>query len=174
MKALFAFLSLSFATCAFSQSGGPKSLQDEFLDGLVGSWTATGTSHGLSVPQAVQVEWVLNHQFIRIHQKTLENRPGWDIPYEALLFIGYDRAKERYVLHSLTVAGANGPRAIDGERQGNEIKFEANDGDRTVGLRLAWQAESKTWRCIWGSQTTGEKWETVTELVLVRAAPANE
>lgn len=173
MKALFALMSLLFATWGFAQGGGPKSLQDELLDGLVGKWVATGTSHGLSVPQTVQVDWVLNHQFIRIDQKTLENRPGWDIPYEALLFIGYDRAKERYVLHSLTVAGASGPRAIYGERQGNEIKFEANDGDRIVGLRMAWQPDSGTWRCIWGFQTAGGKWETVTELVLARTASTN-
>ena len=66
-----AFLALVFVACAswsFAQSGGPRPLEDDFLDRLVGRWVVTGTSHDLAVPQTAQVDWVLNHQFVRINQ----------------------------------------------------------------------------------------------------------
>lgn len=51
------FLALVFVGCAswsFAQSGGPPPLEDDFPD-LVGKWVADGTTHGLSVPQTIQV-----------------------------------------------------------------------------------------------------------------------
>ena len=86
--------------------------------------------------QTIRVDWVLNHQFVRIDEKMTENRPGWNIPYEALHFIGYDTAQKRYVLHVMNVAGASGPPVAYGERQGDEIKFEASAGQRKVDMRL--------------------------------------
>jgi hypothetical protein len=144
-------------------------LEDDFLDRLVGKWVVTGTSHELPVPQSIQIDWVLHHQFVRIDQKTTENRPGWDIPYEALHFIGYDRTEKRYVLHALTVAGPNGPPVAYGSQRGDEMKFEAIDGQRKVDLQLIWRSESETWRFVWGFQPLGEKWQAVTDLVLTRA-----
>jgi hypothetical protein len=168
MKALLAFLFAFCASWSFAQGGGPSPLQDDFLDGLVGRWTVTGTSHDLAMPQTVLVDWVLNHQFVRIDQKTTANRPGWSIPYEALLFIGYDPARKRYVLHVLNVMGAGGPPVAYGERQANEIKFEASTGELTVDMRLIWRPESGTWRCVWGSQPVGGPWQSVTDLALTR------
>jgi hypothetical protein len=169
MKASLALVFIVCASSSFAQSGGPRALEDDFLDRLVGKWVVTGTSHDLPVPESIQVDWVLNHQFVRIDQRTTENRPGWNIPYEALLFIGYDRVQKRYVLHALTVAGASGPPVAYGSRQGNEIKFEASDDQRTVDLRLIWRPESGTWRGVWGSQPVGGQWQAVTDLVLTRA-----
>jgi hypothetical protein len=169
MRAFLALLFLGCAPCSFPQSGGPRPLDDEFLDRLVGKWVATGTSHELPVPQTIQVDWVLNHQFVRIDEKTTENRPGWNIPYEALHFIGYDPVQKRYVLHVLNVLGASGPPVAYGERKNNEIKFEARTGQRNVDMRLSWRPESGTWRCVWGSQPVGGDWQSITDLVLTRA-----
>jgi hypothetical protein len=167
-----AFLALVFTLCAsssFAQSGGPRALEDDFLDRLIGKWVVTGTTHDLPVPQSMQIDWVLNHQFVRIDQKMTENRPGWNIPYEALHFIGYDRLQKRYVLHALTVAGVSGPSVAYGSLQGDVMKFEAKDGQRSVDMQLIWRAESGTWRFVWGSQPTGGEWQAVTDLVLTRA-----
>ena len=169
MKTFVAFVFVMCASSSFAQSGGPRPLEDEFLDRLIGRWVATGTTHNLPMPQTIQVDWVLNHQFVRIDQKTTGNWPGWNIPYEALHFIGYDRAQKRYVIHALNVMGVSGPPVVYGERRGNEIKFEASDGQRNVDLRLIWRAESGTWRCVWGSQSAGGQWQAVTDLVLSRA-----
>ena len=136
MEALLALVITLCASASFAQGGGPRPLEDDFLDRLVGTWVVTGTSHDLPVPGSIQVDWVLNHQFVRIDQKTTENRPGWNIPYEALHFIGFDRGQKRYILHALNVAGASGPPVAYGSRQGDEIKFEASDGQRSVDMRL--------------------------------------
>lgn len=170
MKTLVALVFTLCAAATFAQGTGPTPLEDEFLDRLVGTWVVAGTTHGLSLPaHSMQIDWVLNHQFVRIDQRTAENRPGWNIPYEALHFIGYDRAQKRYVLHALTVAGANGPPTAYGSRQDDVLKFEAGDDQRRVDMQLIWRAESGTWRFVWGSQLAGGEWQAVTDLVLTRA-----
>ncbi|HYE84736.1 MAG TPA: hypothetical protein VEA16_00170 [Vicinamibacterales bacterium] len=169
MKTLLALVFITCASSSFAQSSGPRPLEDDLLDRLIGRWVATGTTHKLQMPQTVQVDWVLNHQFVRIDQKSTGNRPGWNIPYEASHFIGYDRMEKRYVLFALDVHGAAGPRVAYGSRQGNEIRFEAAAGQQTVGMRLTWQPESETWRTVWGSQPAGGEFQTVTDLVMSRA-----
>jgi hypothetical protein len=138
-------------SCA--QSTRPNPVVDDFLDRLVGTWVATDTTHDPQSPQTLQVDWVLDHEFLRID------------PF----FIGYDRAQKRYVLHALNARGADGLPVAYGERQGNEIKFEACTGQRNVDLRLIWHPESQTWRRMWGSRLVGEQWQAVTDLVLTRA-----
>lgn len=169
MKAFFAFVFMACASSSFAQGEGPKPLEDDFLDLVVGKWVVSGTTHGLSVPQTLQADWMLNHQYVRIDQKTNENRPGWGIPFEAVHFIGYDRTQKRYVLHSLNVMGSSAPAVIYGERQGNAIKFEASAGQRMVGLRMTWRPESGTWHFVWGFQPDGGQWQAVTDLVLARS-----
>ena len=48
---------------------------------------------------------MLNHQFLRIHQKSVENVAGTNVPFEALLFVGYDKTNKRYVPHSMSMFG---------------------------------------------------------------------
>ncbi len=52
--------------------------------------------HDRSTQNSVQVEWVLNHQFLRIQMKDLSTPAA----YEAMVFIGFDNASERYVAHT--------------------------------------------------------------------------
>ena len=134
----------------FAQANLPT-FQDDLLDHFVGKWDATGTVHGRPSKQTFEADWVLNHQFLRIHEKSAENVAGRNVPFEALLFIGYDKTGKRYVLHSMSVFG--GGRAGEfgyGQRSGNEIKFEQEFAGRRGHGRFTWQPESKTWHYIAG------------------------
>lgn len=155
---------LLFASVAFPQNVRQMpTFQDDLLDPLVGKWDATGTVHGRPSRQTFEAEWVLNHQFLRIHEKSVENVAGTNVPFEALLFIGYDKTSKRYVLHSMNVFG--GGRAgefVYGQRSGNEIKFEANFAGRQGYARFIWQPESKTWHYVNGVENAkGESGVTV-------------
>src|SRR5262247_3296970 len=71
---------------------GPNQIfRDDLLENLVGKWQLMRTIRGQQVQNTVDVEWVLNHQFLRIHMKDT-TAPA---KYEALVFIGYDNASER-------------------------------------------------------------------------------
>jgi len=48
---------------------------DDLVDHMVGSWKLTGQVLGHEAHHEVQVEWVLNHQFLRVHEKTAADAP---------------------------------------------------------------------------------------------------
>jgi hypothetical protein len=83
----------------------PSGWQDDLVDQLTGDWKLEGQVMGSTGHHDVQAEWVLNHQFLRIHEKTSASAPGGEHPYEATWFLGYDPVSERYVLHLLDVFG---------------------------------------------------------------------
>ena len=154
---------------AFAQAN-PPTFQDDLLNHLVGKWDATGTVHGRPSSQTFEVDWVLNHQFLRIHEKTVENVAGTNLPFEALLFIGYDKTNKRYILHSLSVWGGGRPgEFVYGERSGNEVKFTDTFQGRRGHSRLVWEPESRTWRYIAGLENDKGEFKTTVELKLTRA-----
>ncbi len=74
-------------------------MNDPLLDKMVGHWTLSGTMVGRPATHDVDVEWVMNHQFLRIHE--VDKAGG----YEAMPMIGYDNTSERYVAHWIDVFG---------------------------------------------------------------------
>lgn len=134
--------------------------QDDLLDHLVGKWDATGTVHGRPSRQTFEAEWVVNHQFLRIHEKSVENIAGTNVPFEALLFIGYEKISKRYVLHSMSAfgGGRDGDFAY-GQRRGNEIKFEDSFAGRLKHGRFIWRPESKTWQYVTAVENAKGEWE---------------
>jgi hypothetical protein len=164
------------------QSAG---LQDDLLDHLVGKWNVRGTTHNTPTAQTLEVDWVLNHQFLRIYQKTSESEFGGSVPYEAMLMVGYDATSKNYILHLMNMRGGQFARGVAfGRRTGNEISFAyydivppaANNAAPTVadaasrpGVRFTWEPDAKTWHIVFGSQDSKGDWQTVTD---VRATPA--
>ena len=84
---------------AFAQNAaldGPgRVVHDDLLDKLAGSWKLTGTIAKQRAEHSVEAEWVLNHQFLRVHEKAMGAPPTGRQPYEAMVFIGYDNASDR-------------------------------------------------------------------------------
>lgn len=159
---------LLIAAVAFSQN--PPIYQDDLLDHPVGKWDVTGTVHDRPSKQTIEADWVVHHQFLRIHQKSVENVAGTNVPFEALLFIGYDKSNKRYVLHSLGVFGAGRPgEFVYGQRSGNEIKFVENFAGRQGHGRFIWQPEFKTWHYVSGVENAKGEWQATLDLVLTAA-----
>jgi len=84
----------------------PPPWQDPLVDYMVGTWKVEGQVLGHPAHHEVQAEWVLNHQFLRIHETTTATAPKTEHPYEAIWFLGYDSISEKYVLHLMDVFGA--------------------------------------------------------------------
>lgn len=164
---LLMFLLLAPATFAQQQI---LPFTDDLLDHFVGRWEMTGTVHGRPSKQTFQVDWVLNHQFLRIREKSEESIAGTNLPFEALLFIGYDKTGKRYVLHSMSVFGAGRPgEFVYGQRTGNELKFTESREGKVGHSRFIWQPESATWRYITGIQNAAGELMTTVNL---ESAPA--
>lgn len=145
-------------------------ITDDLLDRLVGRWEMAGTVHDRPSKQTFEVAWVLNHQFLRIHEKSVEEVTGTTVPFEAFLFIGHDKSRKQYVLHAMNVFGAGrGGELVYGARAGNEITFtEGHDGGR-IRIRFIWQPESATWHYLAGLEAADGKWRATVDL---RSTPA--
>jgi len=159
---------LLVGSAAFAQN--LRVFQDDLLDQLVGKWNGTGTVHDAPSKQIFEAEWVLNHQFLRIQEKTEEIIPRANVRFEALLFIGYDQPSKRYVLQSMNVWGAGRAGAfVYGERNGNEIKFDEDFAGAQGYSRLLWQPESKTWKYVTAMKNAKGEWQTTVDLTLTAA-----
>jgi hypothetical protein len=74
----------------------------------------------------LDVEWVLQHQFLELHMKDAAEPPQ----YEALVLIGEDRADGRYVSYWCDSFGGKLSAVGHGKRSGDaiELAFEYPDG----------------------------------------------
>src|SRR5579864_3631489 len=86
------------------QDGPNRPLKDDLLDNLEGQWKLKGTIVGHPGDADLEAGWVLNHQFLKIHEKGTSVIPGRPV-YEADVYVGYDNASERYVIHWIDIYG---------------------------------------------------------------------
>jgi hypothetical protein len=79
--------------------GAQAVLADPLLDKMVGHWTMNGKLMGRPTIHTVEAKWVLNHQFLEIHEWGPPDPKTGKPQYEAMPMIGYDNMSERYVAH---------------------------------------------------------------------------
>ena len=75
--------------------GTNRIFQDDLLDHMTGSWTMTGSIIGAPLKHQVDVHWILNHQFLEVHELDTALLEGGGPAYEAMPIIGYDNTSER-------------------------------------------------------------------------------
>jgi len=147
----------------------PAEWRDDLADHMVGTWKLQGPVMGRDAHHEVEAEWVLNHQFLRIHEKTEAGAPGSEQRYEAMWFLGYDSISERYVLHLLDVFGGRFSETLGyGVRDGNAIRFVFEYPDGPFHTVFQWSPEKDTWEWLMTQKDKGGKWSTFADLKLAR------
>jgi hypothetical protein len=162
-------LLLSSALISFSQDlDGPKHIfHDALLDNLAGNWKLAGKIASRSADHTVQAEWVLNHQFLRIHEKDTSAAKDESLPYEAIIMVGYDNTSERYVAHWNDVYGGRFSETLGyGTHVGDEIRlvFEYPDGPFRTTFR--WLPDSHKWKWLMQSKTKSGQWTDFADMIL--------
>ena len=71
MKTNLAILVLLFMT-SLSASAEQPTRKDLLLDRLAGSWILQGTIGGHETTHDIEAEWVLNHEYLRLHETSRE------------------------------------------------------------------------------------------------------
>src|SRR5262245_8308468 len=136
--------------------GRHRIFQDELLDHLVGDWKLTRQMRGQTAENTVKAEWVLQHQFLRVHMKDVATPPN----YEAMIFIGYDNTSESYVAHWIDVFGGRFSETLGyGVRDGNRVKFIFEYPDGPFHNTFNWNAEAKTWTFLMEQKDRTGKWK---------------
>lgn len=140
--------------------GRDRIFHDEFLENLTGDWRLTRKIRGETVENSVKAEWVLHHQFLLVHMKDVSSPPQ----YEAMVFIGYDNASERYVAHWIDVFGGRFSETLGyGVRAGNAVKLVFEYPDGPFHNTFIWNPETKTWSSLMETKDKTGKWTVFAE-----------
>jgi hypothetical protein len=161
---------VNFAPAQLELDGPQHTFRDPLLDNLVGTWKLTGKVMGRNASHTVQAEWVLNHQFLRIHE-TDNTPPAKDgqIPYEAMVMVGYDNSSERYVAHWTDVYGGRFSETLGyGSRSGNEIRFVFEYPDGPFHTTFRWKPDTEQWEWLMQTKDKSGQWKDFADLVLDR------
>jgi hypothetical protein len=146
-------LFLVLTPCSFAQTATDstdKRFHDDLLDHMVGKWDVSATVHGQKFTLDREAEWVMNHQYLRIYEKSREVIPWLKVPFERTVFIGYNHRSKRYLVYELTVHGGDGPIEPEGfsygDRTGSELKVVLKGPEIVVHQTFTWEPASESWR----------------------------
>jgi hypothetical protein len=174
-----ALCALAFSPTALAQEATPQpdgpqhTFQDDLLDKMAGRWKLTGTIRGHSVEHAVEAQWVLNHQFLQVHEKDTAPPPkGTGPAYEVNAMIGYDNTSERYVAHWIDVYGGRFSETLGyGTRSADQIEFIFEYPDGPFHTTFHWIADKKQWQWQMRTKNSAGKWVDFANLTLVLTSP---
>ena len=91
------FLRLLVAPAAHAQNKAVPS-PEALMDKMTGHWVMTGTIANKPITHDVDVDWVLNRQYIRIHEASREKGANGDLGYEAWIYVVWDAIKHEYAV----------------------------------------------------------------------------
>lgn len=132
-----------------------SNLQDELLDRLIGDWHILREFPQRKAENHAKVEWILNHQFIRIHMRDV-NEPA---RYEAMVFIGFNPQEQRYVGHWIDVFGGQFSETLGfGERDGDSIEFAFQYPDGALTNIFTYRSELDSWTSKIDQQDKDGEW----------------
>ena len=151
----------------------PPEWHDELIENLAGAWKLEGNVMGKPAHHDVQAEWVLNHQFLCIREKTSANAPANERRYDSIWYLGYDPVSERYVLHLMDTFGARFSETLGyGIRDGNQIKFVFEYPDGPFHNTYRWNPAEKSWEWLMQQKDKNGKWTPFAALKLTRRPAA--
>ena len=169
MKKFFCLLQIALALTVASVAQAPE-WRAELVEHMPGVWKMEGIVMGHDAHHEVEAEWVRNHQFLRIHEKTSLGAPAAEHQYDAIWFLGYDPISERYVPHLLDVFGARFSETLGyGTRDGNAIRFIFEYPDGPFHTTFRWSPEKDSWEWLMEQKNKDGKWTSFADLKLTRA-----
>jgi quercetin dioxygenase-like cupin family protein len=130
------------------------------LDSLVGAWVLTGTIRGTPTTHDVTAEWVLNREYLRLHEVSRERDAAGSPVYEAIVVIGWDPGSGEYTCLWLDTTGGGGLAAegiARGRPAGDSIPFVWRDaGGPSLHNTFVYERGSGTWRWIIDNESGGK------------------
>ncbi len=141
---------------------------DELLNHLVGNWELCGRMGNTQLHHRVVAEWVLGHQFLRIHtQEWNVTRDGAN--YESLYFIGWSKPKNSYVFHLIDTFGGGFSETLGhGVQTGNSLVFQFAYDKGPFENSFAWDNGNKTWDMTLRFKDESGKWQVFATKKLTR------
>ena len=149
-RLILPILALVVCSSLRTASAGPPEYADPLLDRLIGTWVLRGQIAGKNTTHDVVAEWVLGHQYVRLHEVAREKDGKGQAAYEAIVFIGSARPSHEYACLWLDSTGGGGlaPESIGyANHVGGEIPFVFLDGAGKISFRntFAYDKGTDSW-----------------------------
>lgn len=121
--------------------------RDSLLDHLAGNWVLRGTIGGQATTHDLTAEWVLGHQYLRIHEVSRDRKADGAPEYEAEAYIGREPKTLVYTCVWLDVYGGLDPHSVAyGKRGGDSLPFSFHAGDGTdFNTTFTYDRTTDTW-----------------------------
>ncbi len=181
MKHLYClFITTLVTITSFAQNAEDTTdhrFHDDLLDHLVGKWDVNGIVHGMQFQHlSLEATWIMNHQYLQIHEKGTDTVPFIKMPWEAMFLIGYNHNSRRYVFYELSVRGVDEP--YEGfsyaSRSGNELKVSSKiSSDEFIIQYFIWQPSSNSWHLESRIKKDGKEGEPYLDLKAISANSSN-
>src|SRR5215831_12561045 len=163
MKLPSGLLTILLSSAGMAQTPAPW--QDDLVSHLAGAWRLEGEVMGNAAHHDVQADWVLNHQFLRIQEKTAAGAPVSERRYDSVWYLGYDAISERYVLHLMDMFGARFSETLGyGIRDGNQIRFVFEYPDGPFHNTYRWNPKEDSWQWLMEQKNKEGKWVPFADL----------
>jgi len=150
----------SLILLARSASAQQTAFQDPLLDHLTGTWVLQGTIGGSATTHDIDADWVLGHEYVRIHEASREKDAQGQPAYEAIVFIGWDQPSSRYAclwLDSTGGGGLTGQAIGYAKRGGDDIAFLFKAGDGSLfHTTFAYSRSADTWQWLMDGEEKGK------------------
>ncbi|MGA2754370.1 MAG: hypothetical protein ABSE53_11440 [Terracidiphilus sp.] len=160
LKAKLAALTL-LVLASFSASAQQPTGKDPLLDRLAGNWILQGVIAGHETTHDIESEWVLNHEYLRVHETSRERNAGGQPAYEAIVLIEWDQSLSEYRCMWLDSTGGGGLSAqgiAHGTRGDHQIAFFFRDKDPDSGVRttFVYSQATDSWNWLIDNETSGK------------------
>lgn len=134
---------LALGACAIAPEHPQAARSPElaFLDRLVGRWDVTRTMADGVAHNTLEARWVLGRQFVELHWLDRAEPPE----YEALVLVGYDTQRARFVAHWCDSFGAGASCDGYGLREGERVEFRFDYPSGPFFNEFRWHPESGHW-----------------------------
>jgi len=159
MRTLLAALLL--LACTAVPASSQTAFQDPLLDHMTGQWVLEGTVEGKQTTHDVTAGWVLNHEYIQLHETALEKDTQGRPAYDAIVFLGWDKKANQIACLWLDTTSGDGLSAQTtighGKSSGNEIVFLFKGSDGSVfHTTFAYNPADDTWKWIMDGEEHGK------------------
>ncbi len=134
--------------------------QDTLLEKMTGNWTLKGTIDGQQTTHDVAITWILDHQYLQLHEISREKKADGKAAYEALVLIGWDSQLNKYACLWLDVNSGGGLKSktiAHAERSGDKIPFLFIINEKRIfHTTFVYNKNAGTWQWLMDDEDNGK------------------
>ena len=120
--------------------------RDQLLDHMTGRWVLRGTIAGRQTTHDIRAKWVLQDRYVSFTEVSREKDASGKPQYEAIVLLGYDVAKSRYVCFWYDITGVASPDAGGiAQRDGNTLPFVFKSDQGDFHTTFVYRAGTDAW-----------------------------